>query len=73
MGEDANSEEPKEPRFASAEKMDRYEYLLSDFLVHILDFDLEDVDHVFVSDGSSLWDFNTAFQGPKANRGQVAS
>ena len=62
----------KKLEFAPGGEIDRYEHLLASFLVDILDFEPEDANSVFVSDQSSLWDFTSAFQGPKANRAQIA-
>lgn len=62
----------KELRFAPSGEIDRYEMFVANFLMDILDFEPEDANSVFVSDKSSLWDFTTAFQGPKANRAQIA-
>jgi hypothetical protein len=64
--------ERKELRFAPSREIDRYEHFVANFLMDILDFEPEDVNSVFVSDKSSLWDFTTTFQGPKANRAQIA-
>ena len=62
----------KKLEFAPGGEIDRYEQLLANFLIDILDFEPEDANSVFVSDQSSLWHFTTAFQGPKANRAQIA-
>ena len=72
MGEDANNERPKELKFASTEKTDRYELLLPNFLMDVLGFDPEDADSVFVSEGSSLRHFHTYGQGPKANEAEMS-
>ena len=67
MSEDAKD---KEIKFASTEKIDRYEYLLPDFFIDVLNMDYYE-DAVFISDGSSLWDFTTALQGPKSNKAEI--
>jgi hypothetical protein len=64
--------ESKELKFAPTGEIDRYKHLLPDFLVDIFDFEPEDADYVFVSDRSSLWDFNTHGQGAKANKAEIA-
>ena len=60
-----------EIKFAPTGDIDRYEHLIPNFFTYVLDMDyVEDLD--FVSDKSSLWDFTTYGQGPKANMAEIA-
>ena len=69
MGENANNEEF---RRASTEKISRYEHLLTEFLVDIIDFEPEAVPFAFISDESMLWYFISYGQDPEARKEQIA-
>ena len=68
MGENADD---KEFKYASTEKISRYEHLLTDFLVYIIDFEPEAVPFAFISDESTLWYFVAYGQDPEAEKAQI--
>ncbi len=70
--ENTDDEKSKDLKFASTDKIERYEHLFRDFFIDILIMDPEDAGYVFVSDFSSLSDLTTHGQGPKANRAEIA-
>ncbi len=68
MGENANDEKF---RRASTENISRYEHLLTDFLVDIIDFEPEAVPFAFISDESTLWYIIGYGQDPEAQKAQI--
>ena len=68
--ESGEDETTKKLKFASADKIERYEHLLPDFFVAVLNMDYYE-NALFDSDESSLSDFTPYGRGPKANRAEI--